>query len=142
MRLAVWLAAAAAVAAPGAKAPPPPKPVKLVLKAGQALAFPAEIKDGKVVLGPARLGAFGRLEAAPGEISVGLSPRDKDLYDHLEIVEKTTAPIDFVATGHVGEIVIDEREIAGRIDAPISQRIGGTSWTVELREFAPSAPAK
>ncbi len=132
MRLIAVLAAAGVAAAAPA---PSPKPVKLVLKAGQAIAFPASVVEGKVVLGPARLGAFGKLEPAPGEIAVGLSPRDKDLYDQLVVVEKTTAPVDFVASGMVGEIKMDERVVTGRLDAPVTQRIGGTSWTVWLHEF-------
>ena len=127
MRLALLLAAGVAVAAP--------KPVKLELKAGQALAFPASIADGKVVLGPARLGVFGKLEPGPGEIAVGLSPRGKDLYEDIVVVEKTTAPVDFLATGLIGEIKIDERDIHGKLDAPVTQRIGATAWTVWLNGF-------
>ena len=51
------------------------------------------------------------------------------------MVEKTSAPIDFVATGLIGEIKIDERELHGRLDAPVTQRIGATSWTVWLNGF-------
>ena len=127
MRLALLLAAGVAVAAP--------KPVKLVLMAGQAVAFPASIVEGKVVLGPARLGVFGKFEPGPGEIAVGLSPRGKDLYDQLLVVEKTTAPVDFLATGLIGEIKIDERDIHGKLDAPVTQRIGATAWTVWLNGF-------
>ena len=131
----VWLiAAGVALAAP--------QPEKLVLKAGQALTFPAAIEAGKVVLGPARRGLFDKMTPQPGEITVGLSKRDKDLYDHLVVVEKTTAPVDFVATGLIGEIKIDERVVTGQLDAPVNQRIGGTSWTVWLHEFeAGAAPA-
>ena len=125
-----------------ALAAPAPKPEKLILKAGQALTFPAKIEDGKVVLGPARRGAFGKMEPKAGEITVGLSMRDKDLYDQLVVVEKTSAPIDFVATGLVGDIKIDERVVNGALGAPVTQRIGGTSWTVWLREFdVGTAPA-
>ena len=122
----VALVAAAAVAA----APQP-----LVLKAGQALTFPAAIEGGKVVLGPARRGVFGKMAPGPGEMTVGLSTRDKDLYDQLVVVEKTEKPIDFVATGLIGEIKIDERVLTGSTAAPVTQRIGGTSWTVWLHEF-------
>ena len=124
----ISLLAAAAVAAA-----PQPKP--LILKAGQALTFPARIEGGKVVLGPAKLGAFGKMEPQAGEITVGLSTRDKDLYDQLVVVEKTEHPIAFVATGLIGEIKIDERVLNGRLDAPVTQRIGATSWTVWLHEF-------
>ena len=112
-----------------------PQPEKLVLKAGQALTFPARIENGAVVFGPARRGVFGKTAPGPGEISIGLSTRDKDLYDHLVVVEKTDKPIDFVATGLIGEIKIDERVVTGGLAAPVTQRIGGTSWTVWLHEF-------
>jgi hypothetical protein len=131
VRLIVVLAAAGvAVAAP--------KPVKLELKAGQALTFPAAVTDGKVVLGPARLGKFGEMRPAEGEITVGISPKDKTLYENVVVVEKTAAPVDFVATGLIGEIKIDERVLHGRLDAPVSQRIGATSWTVFLNSFEPA----
>jgi hypothetical protein len=137
VKLLIVLATGVAVAAPA------PKPVKLVLKAGQALAFPARIEDGKVVLGPARLGRFGELQPAEGEIAVGLSPKDKTFYENVVVVEKTAAPIDFLATGLIGEIKIDERFLHGRLDAPVTQRIGATSWTVLLNGFeAGAAPAK
>jgi hypothetical protein len=137
MLISLLAAAGVAVAAPAAK------PEKLTLKAGQAVTFAARIEDGKVVLGPARRGSFGKMEPKAGEITVGLSTRDKDLYDQLVTVEKTSAPIDFVATGLIGEIMIDEREVKGLLGAPITQRIGGTSWTVWLHEFeaGKAAPA-
>ena len=134
MRLISLLAAAGV-----ALAAPQPKPEKLTLKAGQALTFPAKIEGGKVVLGSARRGVYGKMEPQAGEMTVGLSPRDKDLYDHLVVVEKTAAPIDFVATGLIGEIKIDERVVNGALGAPVTQRIGGTSWTVWLHEFEAGA---
>jgi hypothetical protein len=132
---------AALVMAAALAVSPAPKPAKLVLKAGQALAFAVSVADGKVTTGPARLGLFGKLEPRPGEIAVGLSTRDKDLYDQLVVTEKTTTPVDFIATGQIGEIKIDEREVKGRVDAPVTQRIGGTSWTVWLHDFEAGAAA-
>jgi hypothetical protein len=129
MLISLLAAAGVALAAPAAK------PEKLVLKAGQALTFSAAIEDGKVVLGPVRRGAFGKMEPKAGEITVGLSTRDKEFYDQLVVVEKTSVPIDFVATGLIGEIKIDERVLTGALGAPVTQRIGGTSWTVWLHEF-------
>jgi hypothetical protein len=133
---ALWLLLAGAVAAaPAAKPVKPASPTKLVLKAGQAVAFPASLVDGKVVLGPARMGRFGELQPADGEIAVGLSPKDKTLYENVVVVEKTAAPIDFLATGMVGNIKIDEVAVKGRLDAPFEHRIGATSWTVWLNGF-------
>jgi hypothetical protein len=131
--IALIVAAGVAVAAP--------QPAKLVLKAGQAVTFPAKIEDGKIVLGPARRGLFGKMEPGAGEITVGVSPADrKTLYENIEAREKTEKPIDFVATGLIGEIKIDERVVEGKLDAPVTQRIGATSWTVWVHDFEVSAP--
>ena len=107
-----------------------------MLKQGQELTFAVTIVDGKATAGAPKLGKLGAAKPKDGEITVGLTPRDKDLYSQLVVAEKTAAPIDFVATGHIGEIVIDEREVCGRLEAPFSQRIGGTAWSVVLRDFA------
>jgi hypothetical protein len=56
------------------------------------------------------------------------------------VIEKTAQPIDFVATGLIGDIKIDERVLHGRLDAPVSQRIGATSWTVFLNTFEAGKP--
>jgi hypothetical protein len=137
VKLLVVLATGAAVAAPA------PKPVKLDLKPGLALAFSASVADGKVVLGAARAGKFGELRPNDGEIVVGLSPKDKTLYENVVVVEKTAAPVDFLATGYVGGTKIDEIWVHGKLDGPVSQRIGATSWVVTLNGFeAGAAPAK
>lgn len=113
-----------------------PAPVKLELKAGQELTIPATIVGGKVVLGPARLGKLGAATPAEGEIVVGLTPGDKQtFYSQLLVTERLSAPVDFVATGLIGEIKIDERVVCGRTDAPVSQRIGSTAWRVALGDF-------
>ena len=131
----IWLFVAAAGAAVAA-------PVHLDLKAGQALAFSAQVVEGKVVLGPPRAGKFGELAPVEGEIVVGLSPKDKTLYENVVVVEKTAAPIDFLATGYVGGTKIDEVWVQGKIGEPTSQRIGAVSWTVRLNGFEPGAAPK
>ena len=113
-----------------------PAPVKLDLKAGQELTISVAIVDGKVTLGAARLGKLGAAKPAEGEIVVGLTPGDKQtFYSQLLVTERVPAPIDFVATGLIGEIKIDERVVCGRVDAPVAQRIGSTSWRVALSGF-------
>lgn len=112
------------------------------LKAGQQLIFSATVADGKVTVGTPRLVKLGAEEPKDGEISVGLTPKDKELYSQVIVTEKTSVPIDFVATGHIGEIVIDEREIRGQLGAPFQQHIGGVSWTVVLHEFTVTAAAR
>jgi len=111
------------------------KPKPYVLKAGQELSFAVTVIDGKATPGEPRLGKLGAGQAKDGEFLVGLTPRDKELYSQVTVMEKTKVPVDFVATGHIGEIVIDERVICGRLGAPFAQRIGGVSWTVELHDF-------
>lgn len=113
-----------------------PTPPAYVLKPGQEIVFSVEIRDGAVVAGPPRLAKLGTATPGPGEMVVGLTPRDKDLYSQILLREATPLPVDFVATGEIGEIKIDERELCGRLSAPTSQRIGGTSWTVVLSQFA------
>ena len=135
----IVLATGAALAAPA----PSVKPLKLDLKPGLALAFPASVVDGKVVLGPARAGKFGELQANDGEIVVGLSPKDKTFYVNVVVTEKTAAPVDFLATGYVGGTKIDEIFVHGKPGEAVSQRIGSTCWKVTLNGFeAGAAPAK
>ena len=112
-----------------------PKPKPFVLKAGQELTLAFALANGAATPGAPRLGKLGAAQAKDGEIVVGLTPRDKELYSKVMVTEKTDVPIDFVATGHIGEIVIDERVVCGRLGAPFQQRIGGVSWTVELHDF-------
>jgi len=131
---------AAALGSGGAHAAPPKN--AFALKAGQQLIFSASVTDGKVTVGTPRLVKLGAEEPKDGEISVGLTPKDKELYSQVIVTEKTAVPIDFVATGHIGEIVIDEREIHGQLGAPFQQHIGGVSWTVVLHEFTPTAAAE
>ena len=131
---------AAAIGSGGAQAAPSKN--AFALKAGQQLIFSASVTDGKVTVGTPRLVKLGAEEPKDGEISVGLTPKDKELYSQVIVTEKTSVPIDFVATGHIGEIVIDEREIHGQLGAPFQQHIGGVSWTVELHEFTPAAAGK
>jgi hypothetical protein len=111
----------------------------LVLKPGRAIAFAISIADGKAMVGASRMGKLGAMEAVDGEIVVGMTPRGKDDYSQLVIVEKLAQPIDFLATAHVDKIVIDEREICGRLGTPFEQRIAGNSWSVVLREFSVGA---
>ena len=128
----VALVGGSAGAAPAAKVAAP----SYNLRVGQELTFPASIVDGKVVLGPPHLSKLGAATPGTGEITVGLTPADKGtLYAHIVAVEKTAVPIDFVATGLIGSVKIDERVVCGRLENPISAHIGSVSWVVALRDF-------
>jgi hypothetical protein len=105
------------------------------LKPGEELTIPITIADGHVVAGAPRISKIGVAQPKDGEITVGLEREKGELYDKITATEKTSAPIDFVATGLIGEIKIDERVICGRLDAPTEMRIGSVSWRIVLRDF-------
>jgi hypothetical protein len=105
------------------------------LHSGQELTFAVTLADGKVTLGKPRPSKFGVAKPKDGEMTIGLTPRDKTLYEQVTVTEKTSVPIDFVATGLIGNIKIDERVLCGRLDAPASRPIGAVSWRVRLHEF-------
>jgi hypothetical protein len=105
------------------------------LKPGEELTIPAAITDGRVVLGSPHASRLGAVRPRGGEITVGLEREKGTLYDKITATEKTSAPIDFVATGLVGDIKIDERVICGRLDAPSEMHIGSVSWRIVLRDF-------
>jgi hypothetical protein len=108
----------------------------LDLKAGQELTIPIAVVDGHVTLGAPRPSKLGTAQPREGEITVGLTPGDKaTLLSQLLVTERTAIPIDFVATGLIGEIKIDERVICGRTDAPVTGHIGSVSWRVSLNTF-------
>ncbi len=105
------------------------------LHAGQELTFAVMVAGGKVEVAKPRPSKLGAAAPKEGEMTVGLSPRDKEGYEHVIVVEKTSLPIDFVATALVGDIKIDERVLCGRLDTPASSRIGASNWRVRLHEF-------
>jgi hypothetical protein len=105
------------------------------LNAGQELTFAVTIADGKVTVGAPRASRLGAAQPGDGEVTVGLTARDKTLYEQVLVTEKTAVPIDFLATGLVGGTKIDEAVLCGRLDAPTSAHIGAVSWRVRLHDF-------
>jgi hypothetical protein len=105
------------------------------LKPGQELTIPITIADGHAVPGVPRLSKLGAAQPKDGEITVGLDREKGTLYDKITATEKTSAPIDFVVTGLIGEIKIDERAICGRLNEPIETHIGSVSWRIVLKDF-------
>jgi hypothetical protein len=108
----------------------------LDLKPGQEVTVPVAIVDGKVKLGPARASKVGSAQPRDGEITVGVIKQGLSPYAQLKASEKTPAPVDFIATGLIGNIKIDEVRLCGRLDAPASTRIASGSWRVSLNRFA------
>ena len=105
------------------------------LKAGHEVTFAVGITDDQVTLSVVRQSPYGSGTTNEGEITVGVSPRDKTLYETVVTREKTSRPVDFLATGFVGGTKIDEAVICGRLDQPSSARIGAVSWRVSLNQF-------
>ena len=106
------------------------------LKPGQEIAFPVAIVDGRVMLGKARLSRPGGSQPKDGEIAVNVVKHGSSPYADLTAREKTSTPIDFVATGLIGNIKIDEVKICGRLDTPTSAHIYSGSWRISLNRFS------
>ena len=109
---------------------------RLDLKPGQEIAFTATVAEGHVALGPARPVKPGGAEPKDGEIAVAVVKHGLSPYADLTATEKTSQPVDFVATGLIGDIKIDEIVVCGRLDAPVVARIASGSWRVSLNRFA------
>jgi hypothetical protein len=124
-----------ALLAPSAGSATEANPQAFDLKSGQELTFAVKITEGKVTVGPPRASKLGAAQPKDGEITVGLSARDDTLHEQVIVTEKTPVPIDFLATGLVGETKIDEAVLCGRLDAPVSTHIGAVSWRVSLHGF-------
>jgi hypothetical protein len=106
------------------------------LKPGQEIAFPVAIVDGHVALGKPRLLRPGAAQPEEGEIAVGVVKHDSSPYADLTASERTAAPVNFVATGLIGNIKIDEVKLCGRLDAPTSAHIYSGSWRISLNRFS------
>ncbi len=103
---------------------------------GQEITFAVSIADAAVTLGRARLSRPGTAHPGAGEITVSVFKQGRWPYAVLTASERTSAPVDFVATGLVGKIKMDEAVICGRLDAPFSTRIYSGSWRISLHRFA------
>ena len=150
--LAAWAVLAAggvpfASATPSGAAPAQAAAATVDLKPGQEVTFPVAVADGRVTLGAARASKPGTAQPKDGEITVSFVKHGLSPYADLTATEKTSDPVDFVATGLIGDIKIDEVVICGRLDAPASNRIASGSWRVSLNRFSvrqggQEAPAK
>jgi hypothetical protein len=106
------------------------------LRPGQEVTFPVTIADGKVTPGPARLSKPGAGAQKDGEITVGFVKQGLSPYAMLTATEKTSAPVDFIAAGLIGNIKIDEVKLCGRLEASSSTRIASGSWRIALSRFS------
>jgi hypothetical protein len=106
------------------------------LKPGQELTFSVALADGRVALGPARASRPGTAQPKDGEITVSMVKHGLSPYAELTASEKTSQPVDFVATGLIGDIKIDEVVLCGQIAGPATNRIASGSWRVSLNHFS------
>jgi hypothetical protein len=108
----------------------------VTLKPGQEAVFTVTVLDGRVTPGVARRANVAATEPKEGEIAVSVARRSLSPYVEVTATEKTPAPVDFVATGLIGDIKIDEIVICGRLDAPATARIASGAWTISLNRFS------
>ena len=108
----------------------------LDVKRGMEATFSVTVEGGRVALGPARFSRLGTAQPGEGEITVGVEPGGMTPYAKLRVTEKSRLPIDFMATGFIDRIEIDEIALCGRLDMPVSERIAAGSWRVSLNRFA------
>ena len=109
---------------------------ELDLRPGQEITFAVAAADGRVTLGPARVSKPGTAQPKDGEITVAVVKHGLSPYADLTAREKTADPVDFIATGLVGGIKVDEVRLCGRLDAPATNRIASGSWRVSLNLFS------
>jgi hypothetical protein len=108
----------------------------LALKPGQAITFSLAVAGGRVAVGPARLTKAGAAAPKDGEVTVAVVKHGLSPYADVTATERTSAPVDFVATGLIGDIKIDEIVVCGKLDAPATGRIASVSWRISLNRFA------
>jgi len=116
-------------------APPQQKPHPFDVAPGTEVTIPISVVDGKVVTGAPRVAPLGASPPKDGEITVGLDRIKGEFYNQITVSEKTAQPINFLVTALNGGTKIDETEICGRLDAPITARVGSTAWRFWVNGF-------
>jgi len=105
------------------------------VKPGMELTIPIAIVDGKAVAGVPRVAKLGASPPKDGEITVGLDRIKGEFYNQITVSERTAQPINFLVTGLNGGTKIDETEVCGRLDGPITTRIGSVPWRFWVNGF-------
>ena len=106
------------------------------VRRGMEATFSVAIVDGRIMLGPPRISRLGTTRPQDGEVTIGVESGGMAPYAKLRVSEKTSAPFDFVATGFIDRIKIDEVVVCGRLDMPLAERIAAGSLRVSLSRFA------
>jgi hypothetical protein len=116
-------------------APPQQAPHPFDVKPGTELTIPIAIVDGKAVAGVPRVAVLGASPPKDGEITVGLDRIKGEFDNQITVSEKTAQPINFLVTGLNGGTKIDETEVCGRLDGPITTRVGSVPWRFWVNGF-------
>jgi hypothetical protein len=112
---------------------PSPAP-SFITHAPGAIAFWILFYGDAPVLGPPR--TFKPTDALrDDEIMVEVLPSGMAPYAKVHIVEKTKQPVDFVITGLIDSIKIDEIVICGRLDGDIETKIAAGAKRLSLNRF-------
>jgi hypothetical protein len=96
---------------------------------------PFDVAPGTEVTIPISVAPLGASPPKDGEITVGLDRIKGEFYNQITVSEKTAQPINFLVTALNGGTKIDETEICGRLDAPITARVGSTAWRFWVNGF-------
>jgi hypothetical protein len=108
---------------------------KIELRPGQAIVIPVAVVEQGVVLGIPHGVKPGAVAPEEGEIEVEVVKKGLSPYADLSASEKTDAAVDFVASGLIGNIKIDEVVVCGKLDTPSKTRIASGAWIVSLHGF-------
>ena len=113
---------------------PPAAPPSFFVHAPGAIAFWVLFYGDRPVLGPPR-------QVAPtdplrdDEIRIQVLPSGMAPYAKVQILENTKQPVDFVITGLIDSIKIDEIVICGRLDGAIDAKIAAGAKKLSLNRF-------
>ena len=109
----------------------------VIIHAPGAFTFSVTFVNDQPVLGVPKSAKIGAGVAEDGEILISVLPSGLAPYAKFTVVEKTPRPVDFVITGLIDTIKIDEVEVCGRLGAVIAGKIAAGAHRLSLNRFAP-----
>ena len=126
---------ALALALSSAQAAGPP-PGTLDLHPPGEFTFAVTFVGDQATLGPVTSSTRGTAKTADGSITVTIDPSGMAPYAKVTVVEKTPAPVDFVITGLIDSIKIDEIEICGSNEMTVTAKVAAGARRLNLNRFA------
>ncbi len=98
--------------------------------------FAVTFNGGETAFGPVTPSARGAAKTPDGSITVTIDPAGLAPYAKVTVVEKTAAPVDFVITGMIDSIKIDEIEICGSNEMAVVAKVAAGARRLNLNRFA------